>query len=356
MRRGERLPLRARAALEDLDHLRVRLAPGALELALDQVLAPHPAAERLPELRLERPQRDPAVRALVRPVADQRARERQLAAARHGAVREVAGGHHRQPRQRAVGHRDVDELAGARARRGPRAAPVALAQRGHDPERRHQRAPAHVGDLARRLHGLPAALAREPQQAHQSQVVHVVPREVPLGRVLAVARDRAVDDPRVLLAHALVAHAEALQHARAEGLEQHVVIAHQPQQHLPSALLLEVHADRALVAVQRQEQRRARALVHALVVGGRPADVVAHARVLDLQHLRAEVRQQKRAEPARQKPREVEHADALERQAHPDLTAIPPRADPTTARGRPQKECSREQRSCAAHLLARADG
>src|SRR3712207_8263101 len=40
----------------------------------------------------------------------------------------------------------------------------------------------------------------------------------------------------------------------------------------------------------------------ALVVGGRPADVVAHPRVLDLEHLGAEVGQQQRAEAAGQQP------------------------------------------------------
>ena len=52
-------------------HLGVRVRARALELLLDQVLAPDPAAPRLPELRLERAERDPAVLALVRPVTDQ---------------------------------------------------------------------------------------------------------------------------------------------------------------------------------------------------------------------------------------------------------------------------------------------
>ena len=86
------------------------------------------------------------------------------------------------------------------------------------------------------------------------------PGGVALGPVLAVAGDRAVDDAGVHLAHALVADAEAVEHAGAERLEHHVVVAHEPQQHLAAALALEVEADRALVAVQRQEQRRACAL------------------------------------------------------------------------------------------------
>ena len=58
------------------------------------------------------------------------------------------------------------------------------------------------------------------------------------------------------------------------------------------------------------------------MVGRRPADVVAHAGVLDLQHVGAEVGQQQRAEPARQQPGEVEHLDVGER-AHAALTPRP---------------------------------
>ena len=129
--------------------------------------------------------------------------------------------------------------------------------------------------------------------------------------VLAVAADRAVHEPGVLLAQALVADAEAVEHPGAEGLEQHVGVAHQAQQHLAAPLVLEVDADRALVAVQGQEQRRAGARLGALVVRRRPAHVVAQAGVLDLDHVGAEVGQQQRAEPAGQQPRQVQHADPV---------------------------------------------
>ena len=145
---------------------------------------------------------------------------------------------------------------------------------------------------------------------------------VAVGAVLAVARDRAVDEARVLLAQPLVAHAEAVHHAGPEGLEQHVVLAHQPQQHLAAALLLQVQPDRALAAVEREEQRRLRRVLRALVVRRGPADVVAHAGVLDLQHLGAEVGEQQRAEAAGQQPGEVEDLDALERPAHARRLAL----------------------------------
>ena len=218
-------------------------------MPLDQVLAPDAAAERLPELRLQRAQRHVAVGAPVGPVTGQAARELEPAPRRRRAVGEHPRRHHREPRQRAVGHRDVDELA--------LAGDLALAQRDEDPDRRHQRAAAEVGDLAGRLDRRAVALAGQPEQPDEPEVVHVVAGAVAVGPVLAVAGDRAVDEPRVLLAQPLVADPEPVHHAGAEALEQHVGLAHEPQQHLAPRLALEVDADRALVAVQRQEQRRA---------------------------------------------------------------------------------------------------
>ena len=63
--RGERLPLVAGALEEDPLHLGVRLRARRVVLVLEQVLAPHSATPRLPELRLQRAERDPAVAAGV---------------------------------------------------------------------------------------------------------------------------------------------------------------------------------------------------------------------------------------------------------------------------------------------------
>ena len=322
--RRELEPLGACARAEDPLHLAVDLRAGQLELRRHEILAPDPLAPRAPELRLQRAQRHPAVGALVGAVADEPSGELQLAAPRHRAVGEIAAGDQREPGERAVGHRDVDQLTLAAA--------LALVQRRHDAERRHQRAAAEVRDLPRRLHRRAIALPRQAEHPHESQVVHVVARALALGPVLAVAGDRAVHERRVLLAEALVADAEALQHAGSEGLEQHVVVAREGQQHLPPPLALQVDPDRALVAVERQEERRARALRKLLVVRGRPAHVVAGARVLDLQHLGAEVREQERAEPSREQAREVEHLQPRQRlRAHRGVTPSSARASCTLA-------------------------
>ena len=336
----ERRPLVAGARGEDRLDLALGVAPGRVEVVLDQVLAPDAAAERLPELRLERAERHVAVGARVGPVTDQPARQLEPAAGRRHVLGEHPRGHHRQPRQRAVGHRDVDELA--------LAGHLALAQGDQDPDRGHQRATAEVGDLARRLHRRSALLAGQAEQPDQAEVVHVVARAVAVRPVLPVAGDRAVDEPRVLLAQPLVADPQPLHHAGAEALQQHVGLAHEPQQDLAPRVGLQIDADRALVAVERQEQRAARALLRPLVARRRPAHVVAEPRVLDLQHVGAEVGQQPRAEAARQQPREVEHADALERAAH--VRPRRSRASATVAGRRPTSSHIRRARATRSPL------
>jgi hypothetical protein len=217
-------------------------------------------------------------------------------------------GDHRQPRQRAIGHRDVDELALAAA--------LTLTQGGEDPEGGHERAAAEVGDLAGGRHRGATGLAGEAEQAGEAQVVHVVARTIAPRPGLPVARDRAVHDLRVRRAHRVVADAEPVEHARAEGLQHDVVLAHEAEQHVASLRLLEIEPDRALVAVQREKERGLRALVGALVKGWRPPDVVAAAGVLDLEHVGAVVGEQQRAEAPGQQAAEIENADAVERSCH----------------------------------------
>ena len=247
----------------------------------------------------------------------------EVAASRRHAVRQVLGRHQREPGQRPVEHRDVHQL--------PLPGALALAQRGEDPERGHQRAAAEVGDLPGGLNGRAVRVAGQAEQPVEAEVVHVVARAPRVGTVLPVARDRAVDEPRVRLTQRLVADPEPLHHARPERLEHDVVLAHQPQQHLPPAVALEVQPDRALAAVEREEEGGLRRVVGALVVRRGPADVVAHPRVLDLEDLRAEVGEQQRAEAARKQSREVEHTDVRER-AH---TSRSSRASATVAARRP---------------------
>ena len=115
--------------------------------------------------------------------------------------------------------------------------------------------PPEVGDLPGGLDRRAVRVAGEAEDAVQAQVVLVVAGAVAVGAVLAVARDRAVDERRVRLRELLVADAEPVEHARAEALDQHVRVPGEAQQGVLPLLLLEIEADRALVAVQRQIQR-----------------------------------------------------------------------------------------------------
>jgi len=191
---------------------------------------------------------------------------------------------------------------------------IALSHRDEHPDRCHQPATADVCDLAARLDRGAIGIAGQPPPPVQTEIVHVVPGAVAVGAVLAVAGDRAVDEPRVLLPQALVADPEAIQNARPERFEQHVGAAHEPQQHVSALLGLEIDADRSLAPVEREEHRALGGVICTLVVRRRPAHVVAHAGVLHLQDVGAEVGQHQRAEAAGKEPREVEDSDALERQ------------------------------------------
>ena len=57
-------------------------------------------------------------------------------------------------------------------------------------------------------------------------------------------------------------------------------------------------------------------MVLGAVVGRRPADVVAHSRVLDLDDVGSEVGEEQRAEAPGQKPGEVENPYVVERAVH----------------------------------------
>ena len=180
------------------------------------------------------------------------------------------------------------------------------------PEGGHHRPAAQVGDLAGALDRRPVGKAGEPQQAPEPEVVGVVTGTLGVGPRLAIARDRAVDDPRVDLSQGLVADAEPVENAGPKALEHDVVMRGQAQEGVAAGVGLQVDADRALAAVERQVERRAGAeglLGVGAVVGRRPAHVVPAARVLDLDHIGPEVGQQQRAEAARQQTGEIQNPD-----------------------------------------------
>ena len=123
---------------------------GMLELLLDQVGPADPVAPVLPELRLERAQRDPvAVLRLVREVAGDPARELGLAAPRHPLLGEVA----RRPPSRATTARRRSSRcrpAGPRPSARARAAPPGCRPPPSARRRRGRRSGRRTGSAGRR--------------------------------------------------------------------------------------------------------------------------------------------------------------------------------------------------------------
>src|SRR2546426_12134088 len=107
----------------------------------------------------------------------------------------------------------------------------------------------------------------------------------------------------------LEAQTERLHRPRPEVLDEHVAPAHEGLQHLGALRRLEVERNVAFVAVDDKVRRRLAPLV------GRPrARLVAGARVLHLDHVGAQVREQHAAEVSGQEARAIDDTDAVERE------------------------------------------
>ena len=134
------------------------------------------------------------------------------------------------------------------------------------------------------------------------------PAKCARGPRLPVAGDRRVDDARVDRRDRVVVHAQRGDDTGPEAFDDHVGVLRQRQERVAAPRVLEVERDAALVAIHGAVEGRD---------GSRPvaevARIVAGAGVLDLDHVGAEVGEIERADRARQQPRQVEHADALER-------------------------------------------
>ncbi len=147
-----------------------------------------------------------------------------------------------------VGHGDVHVLALAGA--------LAV---DHRRQHAHHRMAGTAGDVRhlerhrRRAGGLAAVVGGH---AGDRQIVQIVAGPVPVGPVLAVAGNRAVDQPRVDRLKVFVAHAQAVHDPGAELLDDNVVLGHQPPDDLLAFRLLQIHGDRPLGAVDIAVHRR----------------------------------------------------------------------------------------------------
>ena len=205
--------------------------------------------------------------------------------------------------ERGLEHRYLDLLAQAGA--------VAIQQGREDRHRRHRG--GREVEEAGEAEGLDriarcAVCAREAGERLHDRIGAAGLRQRP---GLAEAGDRAVDQTRVGRAHCVVAEAQALDHAAAEVLHEHVAGAEQLHALRPALGRLQVDDHALLVHVHRQ-------VVGAHPALGRhhPARAVAGRR-LDLDHLGAEHAEQGAGPRTGGHDAHVHHAQAGQRPRTP---------------------------------------
>ena len=296
-------PLVARLLQEDLFQPLVyhRLFFFRRVLQLDQIRNTERLAQRSPELRLEGADRYVLpVGCSIDAIARRSTGQAHRPARWYDAGDRIRLRMHLQPRHRTVHHRDVDEPSTARD--------LTFAQRSKDPHGRHQSPAADVSDLHTRNDGRTIAFADDVEHAGVSQVVDVVSRAHLVRAVLAEAGERAVDQPLVLRRQHVISDAEPVHHARPERFQHHVGRSHEALHRGDALGMLQAQSDRALPPVQGEMTRGE-------VAGHRrhPADVVAPARLLDFDHIGAQVGQEQRAVRAGKQPRQVQDPKMLER-------------------------------------------
>ncbi|MNR19231.1 hypothetical protein D3C85_1360110 [compost metagenome] len=138
-----------------------------------------------------------------------------------------------------------------------------------------------------------------------------MPGAVAIRTGLAVAGDGDVDQLRVDRLQRFIAQAQPIHHARAELLQDDVVVTHQLLDQLHRLRPFQVQGDAALVAV---EVGVAGGL--AAVVGRQDTHQVGTAGGFHPQHLGAHVGQQQRGERPRQQGGEVEDFQRRQRAFH----------------------------------------
>ena len=135
----------------------------------------------------------------------------------------------------------------------------------------------------------------------------VVRGDVAIGTILTEGGDRAVHDARVTRRHGGVADPEAIDHARAERLDEDICRLGEAQQRLTRLGVLEVEAEALLAAVGVAEE-------HA-VTADRGTDMavrLAFARWLDLDHRGAMVGHHEGGLRPGKEQREVDDAQTCE--------------------------------------------
>ena len=113
---------------------------------------------------------------------------------------------------------------------------------------------------------------------------HVEGEEVLVRAVVAKALDLGVDDPRVDLAHHVIAKAEPFDDAGGEILGKDIGLFDQPAEDRAPLFGLQIGSDAALIGVEQHEIVG----IDAFLVGRGAAALLAPGRLLDLDDLGAE--------------------------------------------------------------------
>ncbi len=302
VRREQLLPFARGLAREDRGELaaHARLLGRRADDLGDHRRTSDRGVERDPEFWLERADREPAIvggaiHAVAREPAVQRLdAARGMRAAIH--VAELGG----EQRERALGHRDVEVRAAAGA--------LASEQRAEDRGRAPQRAAGEIRDLHAGHRGRPSGGTAHREHARERDVIEIVAGAMRVRPGLAVAADRAHDDLRVLRRQRRVAEAELVHHAGTKALDDDVGALDHRQQRVALRRHLEIERERALAAVDREV-----ACGHAALARRKRAQVIADARILDLDDVRAHVGEDHRQVRTGKQAREVEDLRAAQR-------------------------------------------
>ena len=228
----------------------------------------------------------------------------------NGAASEVAGELVREPVHRSFEQREIDELrvrtlvASAQGRQDRDHRPHAGSLVDHGDAGPRGRAPGlarHAHDPARRLHQ------------------RVVARMLSQRAVLAEGADRAVDDAGVARPHGLEPEAQALREPRPQVLDEDVRALGDAENRLETLRRLQVDREGSLARV-RGEVRGALAVPERRPPG---TGVVATLRVLDLDDVGSERTEDQGCVRARERGRQIEDADAVERAEHAESLPSP---------------------------------
>ena len=222
-----------------------------------------------------------------------------------------------QPRNLAVDQCNIDVLA--------LACPGPVVQRGQNPRCRIHAA-HHVGDPDAHLHR--HAIRLSGQRHHPAVTLRhqVIARLGGVRAGLAIARDRAVDQPRVGRAQGRVVQPIFGQSSGFEVFHQNVgPCSQRPDRGLP-VRAGDIHGDRQFVAVGRHEIGGQIGLLPTGViqVGWPPAACIIPVRagIFDLDDLGPQIAQQLRAGRPGQNPAQVQYGYSVQCACHAALPAV----------------------------------